>query len=188
MAAKPDEPIVLQVDAVDHIFNAPDANPFGAGESSILGEAGLDLLLLRLQTEPRRKLEGVPLVVKLPAGQITPELETQLASGIQRYCATRIEDNQLRIRHSRLQHSIGLAVVIGLVLLVALIALILLSTVLADAPAVVQGLVGGMVCVFTWVILWDPLEALLFEWVEPTRENRMLEKIMTMRVCVQPQP
>ena len=188
MAAKPDDSIVLQVDAVDHLFNAPDANPFAAGESSILGEAGLDLLVLRLQMEPRRKLDGAPLVINLPADQITPGLETQLAAGIQRYCAARIEDNQLRIRHSRLQHSIGLAVVIMVVLLVMLIAFVLLSTVLAGAPAVMQGLLTGMVCVFTWVILWDPLEALLFEWVEPTRENRMLEKIMKMRVCVQPQP
>lgn len=34
---------------------------------------------------------------------------------IQRYCAARIEDNQLRIRHSRLQHSVGLAIVLGVV-------------------------------------------------------------------------
>ena len=33
----------------------------------------------------------------------------------------------------------------------------------------------------------DPLEALLFDWVAPTRENRVFEKIMKMRVIVQQQ-
>ena len=63
MAANSDEPIVLRVDSVAEIFNAPDANPFAAGEGNILGEAALDRLLLQQQVQPRRDLASLPLVV-----------------------------------------------------------------------------------------------------------------------------
>ena len=52
MAANSDKPIVLRVDSVAEIFNAPDADPFAAGEGNILGEAALDRLLLRQQVHP----------------------------------------------------------------------------------------------------------------------------------------
>jgi hypothetical protein len=187
MASNSGEPIVLRVDAVDQIFNAPDVNPFGKSDGELLGEAALDRLVLRLQVQKQGDLSGVPLVFALPADQITPDLEPQLAAAIQRYCAARIEDNQLEIRRSRLQHGFGLAVVFLVVLVVMVIVVLLLTTVLAGLPQTVQGLITGALCVFTWVILWDPLEALLFDWVAPTRENRSFAKIMQMRVAVQPQ-
>ena len=187
MAVNSDKPVVLRVDSVTEIFNAPDADPFATSESTILGEAALDRLVLQQQVEPRRDLASMPLVVALPADQITPDLEPRLAAAIQSYCAARIEDNRLQIRHSRLQHGVGMAIVLLVVLVVTAIVLLLLTTVLADLPAPVQGMITGGLCVFAWVILWDPLEALLFDWVAPTRENRVFEQIMKMRVSVQRQ-
>jgi hypothetical protein len=187
MAANSDKPIVLRVDSVAEIFNAPDANPFATGEGNILGEAALDRLLLRQQAHPLRDLASIPLVVALPADQITSELEPRLAVAIRSYCAARIEDNRLRIRHSRLQHGIGMAVVLLLVVVVIAIVYLLLTTVLANLSTTAQGMIAGGVCVFTWVVLWDPLEALLFDWVAPARENRVFAQIMKMRVSVQRQ-
>lgn len=187
MAVNSDEPIVLRVDSVAEIFNAPAANPFAAGEGNILGEAALDRLLLREQAQPLRDLSSVPLVVALPVDQITPDLEPRLAAAIQRYCAARIEDNRIQIRHSRLQHGVGMAIVLLLVLAVIAIVYLLLTTVLANLSTTVQGIIAGCVCVFAWVVLWDPLEALLFDWVAPTQENRVFAKIMKMRVSVQQQ-
>ena len=186
MAVNSDEPIVLRVDSVDQIFNAPDANPFAAGEGNILGEAALDRLLLQQQVQPRRDLASLPLVVALPADQITPDLEPQLAAALQRYCAARIEDNLLQIRHSRLQHGVGLAVVFCVVVAVILLVLLLVTAVFTGLSALAQGMIAGGLCVFAWVILWTPLEALLFDWVEPTRENRVFAQIQQMRVAVQP--
>ena len=187
MAENSQEPIVLRVDTVEQIFNAPDANPFAEGEGNILGEAALDRLLLQQQVQPQRDLASLPLVVELPADQITPDLEPQLAAAIKRYCAARIEDNLLDIRHSRLQHSVGLAIVVGVVVAATLLVAVLTTTVLADISALAQGLIAGALCVFSWVIVWDPLEALLFDWVEPTRANRVFAQIQKMRVTVRAQ-
>ena len=188
MAENAQEAIVLRVDSVGQIFNAPDVDPFAVGEGNILGEAALDRLLLQQQVQPRRDLASLPLVVALPAEQITPDLEPQLAAAIRRYCAARIEDNLLHIRHSRLQHSVGMVLVLLLVLVLGIIVYLLLTTVLAHASPIVQGMITGGLCVFAWVILWDPLEALLFDWVAPTRENRVFAQIGKMRVTVQRLP
>jgi hypothetical protein len=37
-----------------------------------------------------------------------------------------------------------------------------------------------------WVILWDPMEKLIFDWVTPALENRNLHGIMDMDLVVEP--
>jgi hypothetical protein len=61
----------------------------------------------------------------------------------------------------------------------------LFNTVWAGASEAVVYLVAGSISVFAWVILWDPLEALVFDWAPPARENRALAHIMDMDVVVQ---
>ena len=187
MASTAIEPIVLRVATVDQIFNPPDANPFSSNEDDALGEAALERAVVRLQVRPLRDSANIPLVVVLPPDQITDGLQPQLSAAIQRYCAARIEDNRLQIHLSRMRNAIGMVVVTLIVLAAVLLAYLLLATVLADAPDVVRGMITASVSIFAWVILWDPLEALLFDWVAPSREDRALRKIMSMKIEIQPQ-
>jgi hypothetical protein len=186
MASQELQPIVLRVASVDQIFNPPDANPFSTNEGDALGEAALERALTRLQLHPLDKSAGVPLVVMLPPDQITHDLQQQLTLAIQRYCSARIEDNRLQIHLSRVRNAVGMVIVTLIVLLALLLAILLLATVLKDAPSIIRGMITAGVSVFAWVILWDPMEALLFNWVEPARENRALRRIMSMNVEVQP--
>jgi hypothetical protein len=72
-----------------------------------------------------------------------------------------------------------------LVLAVIAVAYLLFTTIWADATDIVKTLVAASISVFAWVILWDPLEALLFDWAPPARENRALAHIMDMQVVVE---
>ena len=47
--------------------------------------------------------------------------------------------------------------------------------------------VAASISVFVWVVLWDPMEKLLFDWVSPAMENRILRGIMDMTIVVEPQ-
>ena len=78
-----------------------------------------------------------------------------------------------------------MVVVVVLVLAVIVIAYLLFTTVWAGASDTVKTLVAASISVFAWVILWDPLEALLFDWAAPARENRALAHISDMHVVVQ---
>jgi len=181
------EPIRLAVATVANLFNAPDVDPYSPRETDILGAAGIDRLLLQLQLQPRRKFADETLIVTLPAEQITPDLQAELTAAIQRYCSTHIEDNRLQIRLSRKQHTVGMVIVLLISLVAIVVAYLLISRVFADASQVVQGMIYASTSVFVWVILWDPLEALLFDWALPARENRALEQLAAMKVEVEAQ-
>lgn len=180
-------PFRVPVATVDQLFNAPDVDPFSTLESEITGEAALERLLRNLQLSPLRRASNLQLVVALPRTEITADLEPQLAEAIRRYCVARIEDNRLQIRLSRKQHTFGLMLVTALSLLAIALALILVTTIFADSTPVVQGVIAGAACVFIWVIMWDPLEALLFDWAMPAREIHALERLMNMEVVVEAQ-
>lgn len=177
--------IRLSVAAVSDLFNAPDVNPFLLRATDTLGEAAIDRLLLDLQLRPLRKLEETTLIVAMPPDQITADLQPRLAAALRRYCQARIDDNRLKIRLSRQQHAFGLFLVTVISLAAMALAYALISTVLKDAAQLVQGMIVAATSVFVWVIMWDPLEALLFEWAEPARENRAFEQIMRMRLEIE---
>ena len=179
------ESIVLELNSVDQLFNAFDADPFSELEGAALGEAGLERLVTRLQLTPLRK--PVDLIICLPAAEVPPGLAERLDGALDRYCQARIEENNLQVQLGRRQHTIGMVVVTVLVLAVMLIAYLLFTTVWAGASDLVKTLIAASISVFAWVILWDPLEALLFDWAGQARENRALAHIMEMRVVVQNQ-
>lgn len=181
------QPIRLAVATVGNLFNAPDVDPFSSRESDILGEPGIDHLLLHLQRHPLRNPENETLIVTLPADQITPDLQVGLTAAIERYCTARIEANHLQVNLSRKQHFAGMVTVTLIALVAMLLAYALIITVFADASAVVQGMIAASTSVFVWVILWDPLEALLFDWATPARENRALKQIMAMKLVIEAQ-
>lgn len=176
--------VIIEVDSVSQIFNSFDADPFSLHKEAALGEAALDHVLTRLQLEPLRNWSNARLVVHLPADQVTPDLSERLSVALDRYCQARIEENNLQVRLSRRQHTIGMIAVTVLVLAVIAVAYLLFTTVWAAASDTVKTLVVASISVFAWVILWDPLEALLFEWAAPARENRALAHIMDMQVVV----
>lgn len=186
MAASASDTIIVDVDTVDQIFNAPNANPFSSSESVVLGEAALSRMLVQLQTGPRQDRKGARLLVRLPGDQITADLEAHFAAALRRYCAARIEANHRQVSVNRRQRSVGLIVAVSVAIVVIVIGLLLLATILADASAFYQTIVGGAVALFAWIIVWGPLEALLFDWAAPARENRALTHIMNMQIVVEP--
>lgn len=185
MAAPTGEQIVVEVETLDQLFNAPNANPFAAGESALLGRAAIDRVLTRLQARPLRHWEGARLVVRLPEEQITPGLEARLAAAVRRYCAVRIEDNRLRVRIARKQRMFGLIVVTAVALLVIAATPLLFATVLAGASETALAVATSAISLFCWIIVWDPLRALLFDWAPQARENGALAHLMDMRVVVE---
>jgi hypothetical protein len=181
------EAIIIQIDTVDQIFNAPALDPFSDREVDVLGEPALLRAVrgfLAKGAPPRR---WARLVFKLPASQVSPDLQPRLLEAVTRYCTARIRDNQLKIRISRMQGLLGLALAVAIVIAIGAAGYLLLSAWLAEQSQTIQGLVVGFYSVFVWVILWDPMNRLLFDWVSPALENRILSRIMELDIEIQPQ-
>lgn len=100
---------MIRLDTIDQLFNAPDIDPFSDEEVDVLGEPALLRAVRRLQAHRIRNLEDVRLTLELPSDQIALHLEARTQEAKGRYCAAKIEDNELQIRLSRVHSLIGLA-------------------------------------------------------------------------------
>ena len=183
----PKQDVILKLNTVGDLFNAPDINPFAENEIDVLGEAALLNAVRQMLARRIRHWHEARLVVQLPPDQITPDLQVQARAAVQRYCTAKIEDNRLTIRLSRVRSAIGLAIVTIISAIVMGVALLLFGTLFAaQADSTVAALVFASISVFVWVILWDPMEKLIFDWVSPALENRILRGIMGMELVVEP--
>jgi hypothetical protein len=85
---------------------------------------------------------------------------------------------------------IGLAIVTAIVTAISIIiiaaAYLLFYSVFVDASDTAKGVVAASISVFVWVILWDPMEKLLFEWGGPRMENNILRKLKDINIVVRP--
>jgi hypothetical protein len=186
MATTPPRDIVIRLDSIDQLFNAPDMNPFSDEEVDVLGEPALLRAVRRLLSHRIRNWEGMRLILELPADQITPGLEQQTEQALRRYSVAKIEDNHLTIRLGRTRSLIGLGMVTIISVIVIGLAYFLFNTVFAGAADGVKTLVAASISVFVWVILWDPMEKLLFDWVPPHMENTILRRIPTLDIVIRP--
>ena len=186
MSPSPAGDIVFRLDTIDQLFNAPDINPFSSEQIDMLGEPAITLIVRRLMVSRSRNWKGVKLVLKLPADQITPDLEAQTREALRRHAAAKIEDNRLQIRLSRVRSLIGLSLVTAISIVVVAVAYVLLNNVFTTASQIVRGIAVATISVFVWVILWDPMEQLFFGWVEPRLENNALRKLQNLEIVVQP--
>jgi hypothetical protein len=181
----PTQDIVLKLNTIGDLFNAPDVNPFAENEIDVLGEAALPHAVRQMLARRIRHWHEARLVIQLPPDQITPDLQAQTRAAVRRFCTAKIEDNRLTIRLSRVRSAIGLAVVTIICVAVISAALILFNTLISprsDAATII----AASISVFVWVVLWNPMDKLLFDWVSPALENRYLRGIMDMDLVVEP--
>jgi hypothetical protein len=175
----------VTVGAVDDLFNAPSVNPFVDRDLRALGEPALGRAIRALQVGGLRDQRPVRLRLELPADHLaSDDRAARLPGAIQRYCAARMADNAERIRLTRRVARRGLRIAVAAVLIFAALVYLLLTTVLAHAGSVIQAIVLGSLSVFTWVVLWDTLEAWIFNPVPLVLENRALARLATADVVV----
>ncbi|MGE5334522.1 MAG: hypothetical protein ACM3N4_07470 [Nitrososphaerota archaeon] len=176
--------LVVEIGAVDQLFNAPPINAFSERNVEVLGVAGLSYVARQLQNH-RRDWQRLRLVIRLPADQITPGLDARLADAVRRYCHAKLEDNALEIRMIRIRSGVGLSIIAVIVVAIIAIAYFMFTGVLADTPQAARYLVAGAISVFSWVVLWDVLEALIFNPIPFQRENAALRKIAALAIVVE---
>lgn len=184
VSASDTQGITLSLTTLDQLFNDPQVNPFSEKEVEVRGESGMSYLLHELQGR-RRDGQDLRLTVLLPPDQITADLQPSLSQAIHRYCQARIESNMLDIHLIRARSSTGLGILLAIVVILIAAAYLLLTQVAPDAPPAIQAVIVSTICLFAWVSLWDPLEALLFNPLVPMRENRLLRRILDMNVQVE---
>jgi hypothetical protein len=185
-AAEPYD-ITLTVSALEDLFNAPTVNPFVDRDLRGLGEPAVHRAVHELQATGARDRRPVRLRIQAPMTQLTGDTRApQVIAAIRRYCAAKIADNTQAIALIRRRARRGLEISIVLVLIFAALAYALLTTLLANAGTIIQGIVEGSLSVFAWVVLWDTLEAYLFNPLPASFENRALTRLLSAEIIIEP--
>jgi hypothetical protein len=111
---------------------------------------------------------------------MAPDLAARTKDALQRYCTFMVANRETEVLNTRLDGRRGLAV--GLIISVLFILLAglgyALSSSVGSGPLAYLGfLIGGFFCLAAWVIIWTPVDTLIYYWRPAWREARKYQLI-----------
>jgi hypothetical protein len=186
MAHSPDTQLVLQLQRIDELFNAPDADPFSSRAIDVLGEAGFDVLWKRMVRRWPQRPDLQRVIVQLPPDQLTPDLVRTTRTALQRYCAAKIEDNrqQRRFITRKALRLLGYSALIT-VFALALMFVFYVGP-LGFLPGWLRGILTILAVYAASLAIWDSLDSFLFDWAPFVRDNTTYRLISDIEVVVEP--
>jgi hypothetical protein len=188
MTHSADTEVVLQLQRIDELFNAPDADPFSSREIDVLGEAGVDVVWKQMVRRWPRHSDLQRVIVQLPPDQLTPDLAETTRTAWQRYCAAKIENNRQR-RQLNTRKALRLWGYAGLILLFTLALMFLFfAGPLQFLPEWLRAILS-ILAVYAFALAnWDALDSLLFEWAPFVRDNATYTLISALDLRFEAQP
>ena len=167
-----------------HMFNAPPVDPLSPSPPEVLGISGARYVLQQLET--RRQVKAETLHVVLPNDKVTPGLAEQTQHAFERYAEYRIQEQQALASETRRR---GWRVTVASLVLLAFF-LTLANFFASEAtegmrPLFRQTLEYGFE-IIGWVMLWHPIEALVFEPIAIKHKITALRRLMQLQVVVVP--
>ena len=179
--------LILQLNRIDELFNAPDADPFSSRDIDVLGEAGFDVVWKRMVRRWPQRPDLQRVIVQLPSDQLTPDLTETTRTAWQRYCTAKIEDNR-RQRRFITRKALRLWGYAWLILLFALAFIVLLFAGPLQFLPVGLRVILSLLAVYAFALAnWDALDSLLFDWAPFVRDNTTYTLISALDIRFEPQ-
>jgi hypothetical protein len=173
--------LTLPLRSVEHLFAAPELDPFSP-EYEMYGEKpGIETIAGVLHAE--QGVRHVQAILELPPDTIDAGLERRVAEAIARYC--RVKIGELDIELLRLRRYGIRALAIGLV------AVLVLNTIthpLESSDNPILELISQGLQIASWVTLWFPINVLVYDQWYSRRDQRVYADMLLMDVTVVPNP
>jgi hypothetical protein len=149
--------VELSYKRVDQFFDADD--PSIIPQRDLSDDAEKAILYSIIDRESKKPVEYV---IRFPAPEVTPEIETGLPGAVKTYFRYRCESSKrdLRILLKHIKYGLIIGIVLSLVLV--LIGVFLFSNSKSD---VFSGIIVGAIIIFCWVALWDPIDVFLHQYL-----------------------
>lgn len=177
------EELVLQLSDASHLFVAPRVDPLGAGVAEVLGIAGVQCLLNELHMDKQRQ-RASRLVIELPQEKAHTADSAAIALALRRHVEFRLADERRELRNT---YRNGLrALAIATVLLAVCLSL---SSLFASEwtegmrPLIRKTFEYGFE-IIGWVILWHPVDVLVFMPLAIRSRIAALNAMAAMNVIV----
>lgn len=176
--------IVMELNSINHLFNAPEMNPFSNNELEVMGESALTRLLRQLESQSlNRKMR---LTLLLPAEQIKPDLEQEILKAMNQYGRLNIKNNECKLQ--LLRQFCWRSLLNGLTFLTVCLLLSNLfnAQFLSFIPEFIRSVFREGFTIIGWVGLWHPVEIVLYDWIPIVRTNAIYKFITTIPIYVFP--
>jgi hypothetical protein len=185
MTTRHHDDLLIRIDSIDQLFNAPPANPFSDKPAVVLGQAALPYAVRQAVGQGLRDWRGKRLVIQLPADQIHANLEAKVGEAVRRFAAAKRADNRTTIRLSRWRSLVGLGIALAIAVLLLVAGMVVTRLLIPSASDTAKSLILGVVTIFIWATVWHPWEGLVYDWVGPALEDRLLHAIATMEIVIE---
>ncbi len=160
--------VTITLESAEELFTAPEAEPL-AGRFET--HSGMDRLLDHLT--PAATRAPFTVVVEVPGADA--HLRSRLQPAIAGYVAHRVAD--LRAAKRRIERRGYTELALGLVFLAACLLLSSAAVAVPAGPEWLGFVVAEGLVIVGWIVLWHPVDMLLFERWPLRREIRLLEAI-----------
>ena len=161
--------------------------PFPIKMQKLLGQPALLYLLRKLGPDHLKQGGPLSLTLQLPPDTVTPDLKARVEQALRRYCEVRIADDQAQLRIMRSNGLRSLPSAIMALGICLALSYLFLSNVLAFLSPAMNELLGQGFGIVSWVVLWHPVEAFLYDPIPLRREISVLNYLAATDITIEPQ-
>ena len=164
--------VSIVLETAEELFLEPVYNPFDPESRS---QSGIDELV----NQVRKLAMKEPLQISLTLSSQPAEviIEDQVKNALSRYCMVKIRECEQEIRQTQNQGKRDLVWALWLSFLFFLGAFFVYQ--LQFLPEFIIYLLSTGFGILAWVVLWPPLDAVLYEWRPYRRSQRIYEHIQS---------
>jgi hypothetical protein len=175
----PSETLLLAITDLTHMFNAPAVDPLSRGLPEILGVSGVEYLLDQLRHDNTKTLQLI-----LPEREILPRIAEHIQQALRRFAESRIQQQETLMRETRRRGwKITVAALVVLAIFLSLSSLFG-SEMAQGIPSLLRKTLEYGFEIIGWVMLWRPIEILVFEPIALKDNIAALKKLAKLRVLI----
>jgi hypothetical protein len=164
--------IFIELKTVEEFFLEPDYNPF---DPESRAQSGIEELVDQVRELPMK--EPLKICLTLSAEPEDVDYEEKVQYALSRYCSVKIRECEQDIHELRSQgrHDLVWALTISFVLLLGAY----FASQLILLPNLFVYLISTGLGIIAWVVLWPPLDGLLYEWRPCRRSQQIYQRIQS---------
>lgn len=180
MSGRAHEELILHIDRLDALFQE---TAFTADRPHLDPGPALDHLVSRAETDLRHVAPGTAVRVHLYSEPVTAERQATATVAVEAYCRRRAAESRATVRAIRRSGRRAFVLAMGLMTLTMSVSLALTHFEPLAEPY--NELISDAFVIAGWVLLWRPLELLIYEWIPPWREARDFERLAELPIELQ---
>jgi hypothetical protein len=160
----------LRLRTIDDFFRPPEVDPMADWFQKYSLTSGIDYVINEVGDKPR--VSHVDVLIRMPRDAISAGLAERVKAGIDRYC-----DARLRIVHEEAREDRSRGWLMMAFAVFAVFVLVWVARQFSGSGQTLLGVASEGLSIAAWVMLWHPLEELVFNRWDHRLDQRALRTV-----------